>query len=326
MTTPRVSIAMTVYNAGRYFEPAVRSLLDQTYGDFELVIVNDGSTDGSGGLADTWAQRDTRVRVIHQDNGGIAAAANRACAACEGEFLARMDSDDVALPNRLERQVAFLDDPANAEVVAVGGSVIFIDSEGRELTTIHNPTDDASIQAALLKGHCSIWQTGVMMRMDAKRQVGDYNPEVSSAEDHDLWLRLGEVGRLANVPEPLMQYRLHASSVSERKGDEQRRRCRMACEAAWKRRGIEGTFEASGRWRPGPERSSRAAFAAKYGWWAYNSGHADTARSYGLQAVQLAPFKMPGWRLLRSAWLRPGQAGRKMPTRAATSAGVEGGS
>jgi hypothetical protein len=121
-----------------------------------------------------------------------------------------------------------------------------------------------------------------------------------------MWLRLGERGKLANVPQVLLKFRLHDKSISERKGQEQRRLAREACERAWRRRGLSDmTFEADNLWRPGKDRQSRHAFSLRYGWWAFNSAQRKTALVYGAKAVWADPLKPGGWKLLACAAVKP---------------------
>src|SRR5262249_10266218 len=117
---PKVSVAMSVHNGERFLAEATDSILGQTFRDFELILVDDGSTDGSGAIADAYQRKDTRVRVIHQHKFGLVAALNQACEQARGEYIARMDADDVAIPDRLVRQVAFMD--AHPEVAVLGGT------------------------------------------------------------------------------------------------------------------------------------------------------------------------------------------------------------
>jgi hypothetical protein len=137
-----------------------------------------------------------------------------------------------------------------------------------------------------------------MMRRSAALAVGGYDPSMMLAEDLDLWLRMGEMGSLANLPISLVRYRLHGASVSERAGLRQRQTARQACERAYQRRGIEGRFEASEPARPQSDRRSRRRFSILYGWWAFNSGQRRTAVSYGMKAVGLAPWDKEALKLL----------------------------
>ena len=112
------------------------------------------------------------------------------------------------------------------------------------------------------------------------------------------------MGKLANLPSPVLKFRLHESSVSESKRHEQRKSARLACELAWKRRGIDGAYEADEPWRPGKDRGSRHKFALQYGWWAFNAGEKSTARHYAWRAIKALPTRPTGWKLLAAATLK----------------------
>ena len=133
-------------------------------------------------------------------------------------------------------------------------------------------------------------------------RVGGYDTRFKTSQDLDLWLRLGEVGKLANVAETVLQFRLHESSVSETKREQQRQMGRLACEEAWQRRGLTGmTYEADEPWRPGSDRASKHRFAMQYGWWAWQSGQRKTALHYGAKAIAAMPLQAEGWKLVRCA-------------------------
>jgi len=301
---PTISLVMSVYNAGRFLRPAMESVLAQTYGDVEYVVIDDGSTDDSPKVLREYAGRDSRVRLTCRENRGLTVTLNEALGQARGEFVARMDGDDISLPDRFETQLAAL--RADPSLVCVGGHFELIDEKGRLLTRLRPPTDDPSIQKLLLAGHTAICHPAAMMRRDAVSRAGNYDPYFKTTQDLDLWLRLGEVGRLGNVPKVVLQFRQHGGSVSETKREEQRRFGREACERAWKRRGItDGKFEADEPWRPGPDRASRHAFALRYGWWGFNSGARNTALAYGAKAVRIAPWKTAGWKLLGAALVKP---------------------
>ena len=307
-STPTVSVLMSVYNGERYLRPAVEGILAQTFTDFEFVIIDDGSKDSSPTILREYAARDPRVKLTIRGNKGLTVTLNEAFAQSRGKYLARMDCDDVALPERFARQVSLLD--ANPDVVCTGGYFQLIDGAGRLLTTLRPPTDDAEIQAKMLRGHNAICHPCAMIRRTAMERVGGYDTRFKTSQDLDLWLRLGEVGRLANVPAPVLQFRLHESSVSETKREQQRQMGRMACEEAWQRRGLSGiTYEADEPWRPGSDRESKHRFAMQYGWWAWGSGERKTALHYAAKAIAAMPLKPEGWKLVACAVLKPRAAG-----------------
>jgi glycosyltransferase involved in cell wall biosynthesis len=198
---------MPVYNDRPYVRQAVDSMLAQTFADFELVIVDDGSTDGSSQLLDELAARDTRIRVEHlPENGGIVRALNRGLELCIGRYIARMDADDIALPHRLERQVSYLD--SHTDVVALGTALKYIDARGRDLAVVRHGHPSGS----LLRGNPLLHPT-VMFRAGAVRDRGlSYREEFRYAEDYYLWLEMSRLGRLASLEDVLLEYRISASA------------------------------------------------------------------------------------------------------------------
>jgi glycosyltransferase involved in cell wall biosynthesis len=304
MRTPiaPVTVLMPVYNAQRYLAGALESILGQTFADFQFLIIDDGSTDNSLAILRRYARHDVRMRLISRENRGLVATLNEGIALARGEYIARMDADDIALPRRLEFQVWHMD--ANPDVVCLGGYYDLIDYRGRLLTTMRPPTDHAGIEKEMLAGHTPICHPSAMVRREAIAKAGAYDPSMMLAEDLDLWLRLGEIGTLANLPMSLVRYRLHGQSVSERAGLIQRQTARQACERAWRRRGIQGHFEAVEPARPQQDRRSRRYFALLYGWWAFNSGQRRTALAYGLKGVALAPWDKEAFRLLVCAAIK----------------------
>jgi glycosyltransferase involved in cell wall biosynthesis len=293
---------MAVYNSERYLAQAIESILNQTWQEFELIIIDDGSTDRSLQILQRYAACDSRIRLTSRENCGIPHTRNQLLAQTSAELVAIMDSDDVALPQRLARQVAFMQQ--HPEVVCLGSAFELIDARGRFLTQLPIPLTDNTIQAHLLAGHAAIFQPCAMMRRAVVERIGGYDETMTQAEDLDLWLRLGEVGQLANLPEALVQYRLHANSVSEQACALQRQKALEACQRAWQRRSMVGQFEAADLWRPGKDRASRHRFMLRYGWWAFNSQQWHTALTYGLKAIWLLPLQPQGWQLLRCALLK----------------------
>lgn len=293
--TPLISVLMPVYNAQRYVAMAVESILQQTFRDFEFLIVDDGSTDRSLKILQRYAAQDIRIRLISRPNTGYVTALNQMLELAQGELVARMDADDVALPDRFANQVAFLQQ--HPKVVCVGGAQDWIDAAGRFL--LHHPEAEGNeeIQQLALTGQTPINHPSAMMRRSALQQVSGYDEALHPAEDLDLWLKLGEIGELANLKTTVLQYRQHDRSVSERLQDQQTEQRRRACQQAWQRRGINGTFQETPPWRP-VDRTSRHQFATMYGWWFFNAGQRSAAIVYSLKAIRTLPWAMEGWKLL----------------------------
>jgi glycosyltransferase involved in cell wall biosynthesis len=212
MATPTVSIVMPVFNGERFLREAVESILSQSYWNFEFIVIDDGSTDTTPALVDTYSRQDPRVRVFHQGNAGIVESLNRGCSLAQGKYVARMDADDVCAPNRLERQIAFLD--ANPMVGLVGcGLYDNIDVTGAVLYTTYLPQYNEAIQNALVQRWCFL-HPSVMFRRALLGEAGLYRKEFEGAEDHDFILRLLEHCQAHNLPERLISYRLNPTGLS----------------------------------------------------------------------------------------------------------------
>jgi hypothetical protein len=210
--SPRVSVVMTTYNRERYVDVAIQSVLEQSFTDFEFVIVDDGSTDGTAAIIRRHAASDARIHVITQANQGISKAANAGCRAARGDFIARFDSDDICMPDRLMRQVTFLD--ANPGYAVVSGTGAMLADKG---LTGHEFRLGPALQplSRLLDETCCIVQPAVMMRRQAFETFGPYRQCFEFAEDYDLWLRIADSCELVNLDgPPLIQYRIHPGQAS----------------------------------------------------------------------------------------------------------------
>lgn len=300
---PLISVIMPVYNAERYVAEAIESILAQTLGDFEFLITDDGSSDRSLAILQKYAEQDSRIRLKQSPNQGVSLTRNEMFQQARGELIAVMDADDVAMPDRFALQITFLKE--HPEVVCVGTSHSLIDEKGRLLTFLTLPATDDAIQKAALAGHGSICHPSAMIRRWALEKIGGYDAAYHSAHDLDVWLKLGEIGKLANLEAALLHYRIHASSVSGRNPVSQRIEAKQACEQAWQRRGMQGTFEVEEPWRPKDDRASRQHFMLQYGWWAFNSRQRQTAIFYGWQAIRALPWNGEGWKLLLCGLLKP---------------------
>jgi glycosyltransferase involved in cell wall biosynthesis len=297
-----VSVIMSVYNGAEFLDEAIRSILVQTYRDFEFIAIDDGSTDASLRILNHYAAGDKRIRVISRPNRGLTRTLNEAIQLAGGKYIARMDSDDVSMPRRLEQQVAFLE--KNPQILLLGGAYELIDDRGRKLTTHYPPLDNDALQQRCLDGRTPICHPLAMIRRDALLRVGGYDESFLVAQDLDLWLRLGEIGHLACLPDVLLYYRMHENSISERKQSQQVANMRRAVEAAARRRGVPVSFKGEAGWRALDDRESRLKQATKYGWWAWHSGHNRTALVYGCKAIVAHPGSGEGWKLLLAAMLR----------------------
>jgi hypothetical protein len=214
---PAVSVVMSVYNGAKFLPEAVESILRQSWSNFEFVIVNDGSTDETWSILERYRSQDNRVRVVDQEKRGLTVSLNRGCSLSKGKFIARMDADDVAMPGRLESQMHFME--THPDVGVLGGAFDLIDAAGKKLGVSWLPCEDHEIRRLLLDSTAFL-HPSVLMDRSALARAGGYR-EVKYAEDYDLWLRLAEQTKLANLREVIHQYRVHPDQVSVSKCKEQ---------------------------------------------------------------------------------------------------------
>lgn len=233
---PLISVVMPVYNAGRHLIEALASVIEQSCVDWELICVNDGSRDQSPQLLDWFAQQDERIHVVHQANGGIVQALNRGCEIARAPLICRMDADDIALPNRFELQLAAL--RADPDCVAIGGAILEIDTDSDPLGRCALPGEHEEIVGRLLTRRTGLFHPAVMMRTDAVQAIGGYRQEYQWVEDHDLWLRLSQRGRLRNLSEVVLAYRQHASSVCWQRCKQQRELMNALMQETYRVRGL----------------------------------------------------------------------------------------
>ena len=292
---PTVSVVMTVYNTAPYVAEAVEAVLAQTFSDFEFIVIDDGSDDGSTDILMRYERRDARVRLVSRPNTGIVKAANEGIGLARGRYLARADSDDVCLPRRFEEQVRYLD--AHPECVALGTRVTVVDPYGSPVHVSAQKLTHAEIDAELLtsNGGWAIVQPSVMMRTDAVRRVGGYRGTHNVSEDHDLFLRLAEAGEVANLAEPLVKYRRHYRSVMHTHWEQRRQVKERIVREAYQRRGLpmpaDWAFEP---WEPAaPGEQQR-----QWGWAALRAGNPPVARRHALGALRAAPLSPSAWRLM----------------------------
>ncbi len=209
---PSISVVMSVYNGERFLREAVESILNQTFRDFEFIIIDDGSNDTSASMLDFYQRKDLRVRVYHQKNKGLVESLNRGCGFARGKYIARMDVDDIAIRNRLMWQVDFME--KHPEIGVVGGAIEVVNTTGKSLVTHRYPINNREIQQALVRGDCPLVHPAILMRKEVFVSVGGYRKFVVDAEDYDLWLRIADRSQLANLEMVVLKYRRHPHQIS----------------------------------------------------------------------------------------------------------------
>ncbi len=216
MPEPSVSVLLAAHNEERHLPEALDTLLAQTFDDFELVAVDDASTDRTPEVLAEYAARDGRVRVVrNEENRRLAGSLNRGLGLCRAGLVARADADDTYHPERLARQVAFM--RANPDVGLLSTACWKVYESGRRDLLVH-PTDDAEIRVRDLFVN-SFLHPGVMYRADLVRSVGGYDEAFWTAQDVDLWARLLPLTRVANLADPLVTYRVHSAQTTKTRGE-----------------------------------------------------------------------------------------------------------
>jgi glycosyltransferase EpsE len=200
---PEVSVVMSVFNDGDNLAKSIDSILNQTFTNFEFIIVNDGSTDLTSDILTAYKNNDVRIKLIQQDNKGLASSLNTGINNSKAQLIARMDSDDVSLPERLEKQVSYLNQ--YSEVDILGSAAYLVNTNGEELGVMRLPSEHDSLVKIMHKASPFI-HPSVMMRRKAILLVGGYRDHLKRAQDYELWSRLFERCRFHNLKEPLLIY------------------------------------------------------------------------------------------------------------------------
>jgi len=299
---PSVTVVLPLYQAAEFLAEAIESLLAQSFTDFELIAVDDGSTDGSIRILEDLAKRDSRLIVHRRRHAGVIPARNAGLALARGELIACMDADDVSLPDRLALQVSAL--TAQPDVVCIGGGFDVIDAKNRLLNRVQPPCEHAAILAMALVGRSPICGSNAMFRRREVVAIGGYDEAASFVEDLDLWLRIAETGRLANLPGVISRVRFHDASQSATEQERQLDAIHAVVNRARAQRGIEERIERPLPWRPLATRRSRHAFAVSWARSAWRLGERQTAILYALRALRIDPMGGPLWKELTSGFGR----------------------
>jgi hypothetical protein len=226
---PLVSVVMVIRDIERFVAEAIESILNQTFRDFEFIIVDFGSTDRSKAIAASYAAKDSRIRLSEIPPCGYIEAKIAACLLPKGRYIAIQDADDVSDPARLEAEVDFME--KHLEVGLLGGAVRWIDSQGKFLKTADDyPTEDRELRVAL-KERNPFWHPTVLFLREAYVRAGGYRVPASPSDDYDLWLRISEHYQCANLRQVVLKYRIHPQQLSLRKRKDQIL-CALAAQAS----------------------------------------------------------------------------------------------
>jgi glycosyltransferase involved in cell wall biosynthesis len=228
--TPLVSVIMPVYNAEKFLKQAIDSILEQTYTNFELIAINDGSSDGSEKILNEYAKQDKRLKVISQKNQGIVGTLNRGIGEAKGEYIARMDGDDVSFPRRFEQQVAVLLEQKN--IVLVAGGFEIIDEENEFLYREVIPAHNRDLKRSMLLRN-PIAHGSVMFRKSAIDTVGGYSNSFGPTEDFELWSRLSLVGDFVALENTIFRWRVNSTGITSNNNKLQLEIMKRHIDALW---------------------------------------------------------------------------------------------
>lgn len=212
----QISIILPTYNGEKFIKEAIESVLNQTFKDWELIIINDGSTDKTPEILNQYQFKDKRIKVIHQKNMGLVKSLNKGIKITRGKYVARLDDDDIWDDSKkLEKQFKFCE--KNPQYVLVGGGVIVIDETGKELFRYLKPQTDEEIRKIILF-KCPFAHSSILFRKDEAEKIGFYREDLRFTEDWEFWMRLGKLGKFYNFPEYFIKYRAHQGNVMSKYG------------------------------------------------------------------------------------------------------------
>jgi glycosyltransferase involved in cell wall biosynthesis len=293
-TSPVISVVMSVHNGEKYLREAVESILNQAFRDFEFIIIDDGSTDCSKEMLEQYAAKDPRIRLISREHRGRPKSLNEGIALAKGELIAIMDADDISLPERLVKQSAHL--KKHRSCVAVGGYALRIDCDGDPINLWEVPVSHEAVDSHHIAGDVAgMIHPAVTIRLKALTDIGGYDERLSVTQDLDLWLRLAEVGELANLPEVVLKYRVHFASVTMQKRLLQTNAAKQVISEARRRRKLPpGRLQDWSQWVHMPTWKIKEEWVIS----ALKAGNYRTARKHALAIAVAKPFRRERWRLL----------------------------
>jgi glycosyltransferase involved in cell wall biosynthesis len=300
---PIVSVVMPVYNSEAYLADSIGSIFAQTFSDWELICIDDGSRDGSLEVLRRYESREPRVHVLSRPNTGVARARNDGIGIARGHYIAMMDSDDVALPERLRRQVDYME--SHCECVGLGAAVRIVGPDLMPIWDEPKPLDHETVDRSALSG-CGavIRQPVAMFRAEAIRQIGGYRDEFFIHEDTDLYLRLAEIGQLANLPDFLLLYRQHLGSLNRTQQASEDQYRRKVVRDARLRRSLPVGSDLVNSEEPRIEADNGRGSWAKWSHEAFIGGYRSTAQRYAWRALRSEPLAVSSWKALLRPYVR----------------------
>ncbi|QKJ29926.1 glycosyltransferase [Mucilaginibacter mali] len=303
-TEPKITVLMPAYNAGPYIGEAIASVLKQTFTDFELLIINDGSTDNTASVIHSYACRDSRIVLINQENKGVSAALNTGLSHARAPYIARFDADDICYPDRLRVQYEFI--TAHPEYSIIGSAVDYMDVAGRFIFT-HHPEAHLNEEIQELKYTvCPFIHSSVFYKKDAIIGSGGYNEHAYTFEDHFLWVNILKDHKACNLSQPLIKVRLNPGSITI---DEKWRtkKFRDIKYSTLKKRSITAAdgdeLQAIGRRQYLPKIKEGSYYALCGKKFLVNNYQPELAREHIAKAISLHPLRWDNYLLYTASYL-----------------------
>jgi glycosyltransferase involved in cell wall biosynthesis len=292
---PKISIVMPAYNSEKFLGEAVQSILNQTFTDFEFIIINDGSNDNTLSILKKFAQSDKRIKLFSRENKGLVYTLNEGLHYAKSPLLARMDADDISRPQRLQKQFEFI--TKKDEFVAIGSEVMLIDSEGMPIRKMGVPKTHDEIDQAHMNclGGAIIHPVSMYRTADAKKIK--YREAYIHAEDLDFWLRLAEIGRLGNLPDTLLEYRQHHESIGYKKSEIQKNSAYNAILSASQRRRVNQPDKQICKNKNASNFIDKDDIHRKWAFWALKGANVSTARKHANKALISNPGSLSNWKV-----------------------------
>ncbi|MEC4817072.1 MAG: glycosyltransferase [Scytonema sp. PMC 1069.18] len=218
---PKISVLMSVYNGSRYLQKSIETILNQTFANFEFIIIDDCSTDSSWEIINDYANKDQRIKLFkNEENLGLTKSLKKGFKLAQGEYIARQDADDISLQKRFEKQVSLLD--THPKVILVSCNIEVINAEGKKVAEHQQACDSQWIPWYLMFYNHVAGHSQVMFRRKPVEDIGGYSETRPYSQDYELWCRLIKVGDIFILPEVLQKQRLHNKSISAEKSTQQR--------------------------------------------------------------------------------------------------------
>ena len=215
MSSPAISVLMPCYNASEFIRESIESILSQTYSDFELIVINDGSTDDTQTIIEEYAERDKRIKIMSKSNSGLPDSLNVGLLPAKGEWIARLDADDIAMPNRLQKQIEYIG--KKCDTVLLGSGCIIIDQCGNEINKYKYPEDHHELVRLMERIGSPFPHSSAFFSRKLVQKIGGYYSRFNACEDVDLWLRISNFGSIGCLSEPLIKLRKHSGSITAKK-------------------------------------------------------------------------------------------------------------